>query len=371
LAGSANFVFDGTNVGIGTTSPGVKLDVKGLVRSSIGTGTGAGGAGYAFYQFGASATASENWHIGAEGDGSFRFYNQGFGAGLERMRIDSSGNVGIGTSSPGNKLSVNGEASFGASIFTGTGVSTGDCKLELGSNRSDDGATYIDLHAQAGQDYNARVLRTSGANGSFELINAGSGAMLFGTNNTERMRIDSSGNVLVGTSTSFGKFSVFGTAGFNADANSSVPGSGSYKFRGAAGTTTITTYDYLNYTAMQFIRDNGDPTNTVGSITCTDGSTSYNTSSDYRLKNIDGPLLNSGAYIDALNPVEGWWKTNGSRFIGLLAHEVQEVSQTPIATGEKDGEKMQEMDYSAPELIANLIAEVQSMRVRLAQLEGN
>jgi len=79
------------NVGIGTSSPGATLDIKGLARSSIGTGTGAGGAGYAFYQFGTSATATENWHIGTEGDGSLRFYNQGFGAGLERVRITSAG----------------------------------------------------------------------------------------------------------------------------------------------------------------------------------------------------------------------------------------------------------------------------------------
>jgi len=85
------------NVGIGTSSPGATLDIKGLARSSIGTGTGAGGAGYAFYQFGTSATATENWHIGAEGDGSFRFYNQGFGAGLERARIASNGQMSTTT----------------------------------------------------------------------------------------------------------------------------------------------------------------------------------------------------------------------------------------------------------------------------------
>ena len=86
------------NVGIGTNSPGAKLDINGLARSSIGTGTGAGGAAYAFYQFGTSATSTENWHIGTEGDGSFRFYNQGFGAGTERMRINSAGAVSFGSS---------------------------------------------------------------------------------------------------------------------------------------------------------------------------------------------------------------------------------------------------------------------------------
>ena len=109
----------------------------------------------------------------------------------------------------------------------------------------------------------------------------------------------------------------------------------------------------------------------VGSISVTGSATAYNTSSDYRLKDVDGPITNSGAYIDALKPVQGSWKADGSRFIGLLAHEVQEVSETTIATGEKDGEKMQAMDYSAPELIANLIAEIQSLRARVAQLEGN
>jgi hypothetical protein len=108
----------------------------------------------------------------------------------------------------------------------------------------------------------------------------------------------------------------------------------------------------------------------VGNISTDSTNTAYNTSSDYRLKNVDGPITNSGAYIDALKPVQGSWKADGSRFIGLLAHEVQEVSETQIATGEKDGEKMQAMDYSAPEIIANLIAELQSLRARVAQLEG-
>ena len=111
-----------------------------------------------------------------------------------------------------------------------------------------------------------------------------------------------------------------------------------------------------------FENDNG----AVGTIQTNGSSTLYNTSSDYRLKNITGPITNSGAYIDSLEPCEGTWVADGSVFVGLVAHKTQEVSRTPVATGEKDGEVMQGMDYSSPEIIANLIAEVQSLRKRLA-----
>jgi hypothetical protein len=109
----------------------------------------------------------------------------------------------------------------------------------------------------------------------------------------------------------------------------------------------------------------------VGSITTSGSATAYNTSSDYRLKNITGPITNSGAYIDSLNPVEGTWKADGSTFVGLIAHEVQEASRTPVATGTKDGEQMQGMDYSSAEIIANMLAELKSLRARVAALESN
>ena len=108
----------------------------------------------------------------------------------------------------------------------------------------------------------------------------------------------------------------------------------------------------------------------VGTISTTGTATAYNTASDYRLKNITGPVTDSGSYIDSLKPVQGSWKTDGSPFVGFLAHEVQEVSRTPITTGEKDGEGMQAMDYSSAELIANMVAELKSLRARIAQLES-
>jgi hypothetical protein len=127
----------------------------------------------------------------------------------ERLYITAAGNVGVGTSSPSVKLDVNGSASFGATITTGTGVSTGDAHLELGGNRTGSGPAYIDFHAAASTDFEARVIRYGGANSSLEINNTGTGgmllnnsgaaAMVFQTTATERMRIASGGSVGIGT----------------------------------------------------------------------------------------------------------------------------------------------------------------------------
>jgi hypothetical protein len=182
-------------------------------------------------------------------------------------------------------------------------------------------------------------------------------AMVFATNDTERARITSGGDLLVGTTTYGGGANVAG-AGLNPVGQIAVERDG-----GAAGVFNRFSSDGN----LVLFRRQGT---TVGSIDVTTTATAYVTSSDYRLKNITGLITNSGAYIDSLKPVEGTWKADGSVFVGLIAHEVQESSRTRIATGTKDGEEMQGIDYSASEIIANLIAELQSLRARVAQLEA-
>ena len=112
----------------------------------------------------------------------------------------------------------------------------------------------------------------------------------------------------------------------------------------------------------------------VGNIYATSTATSYGTSSDYRLKNITGSITESGKFIDSLKPYIGTWKSDGSKFVGFLAHEVQEVSPT-TAQGDKDAVDengnpvYQSMEYGSAEFIANIVAELQSLRKRVADLE--
>jgi hypothetical protein len=118
----------------------------------------------------------------------------------------------------------------------------------------------------------------------------------------------------------------------------------------------------------------GNPNGTVGSISTNASLTLYNTTSDYRLKNVIGAVLDSGTRIDMLEPVEYDFKAGG-RTRGFLAHKFAEVYPTSVS-GEKDaidadGKPVyQSMQASSSEVMADLIAEIQSLRKRVSQLES-
>jgi hypothetical protein len=112
----------------------------------------------------------------------------------------------------------------------------------------------------------------------------------------------------------------------------------------------------------------------VGSITSTTVATFYNTTSDYRLKTVIGSVSDAGTRLDALKPIEYDWKSGG-RTRGFLAHEFAEVYPTSVSGAkdaiDKEGNpKYQSMQAATSEVMADLIAEIQSLRKRVAQLES-
>ena len=102
---------------------------------------------------------------------------------------------------------IAGTTTLGATLQTGLGVSTGSALIELGNQRTGDGNAYIDFHSVAGGDYQARILKSGGANSTFNITNegtgilalnqVGAGVITFNTNGSERMRVNSVGQIAV------------------------------------------------------------------------------------------------------------------------------------------------------------------------------
>jgi hypothetical protein len=123
--------------------------------------------------------------------------------GVEAMRIDSSGNVGIGTSPGAYRLDVAGSCRV---LNSGS-----DSAVEIGFGTSTNQNAYLDLVTDTTYtDFGLRILRgNNGANADAEIRNRGTGSLAlvvqeagvlrFLTTDTERLRIDSSGNVGIGT----------------------------------------------------------------------------------------------------------------------------------------------------------------------------
>lgn len=260
---------------------------------------------------------------------------------------DSSGNVGIGTASPTTRLHVAGGSTTEVRVTSSGDLTTGSVAIvRLGGSNS----------ATSG------YLGYGGTVSTMDVWNTLSGSITFGTANTERMRIDSSGNLLVGTTSSVG--------------------SGVFCVKAVPGTSnSIATFPSTNasYNAAVFL-SNG--LSQIGAIACTTTATSYVTSSDYRLKDITGNLTGYKERIMSLLPKQGTWKTDGSEFKGFVAHEFSEqypkaVSGEKDAVDENGNPKYQGMQAGGSETIADLVALVQeqqalieNLTTRLTALEG-
>jgi hypothetical protein len=189
------------NVGIGDTAPLDLLHIREAVNSATATqlllqneGSGTNAAGIAFQVSSSGETAGFAPKAGIvferglpNGRGVLKFFNDntndsnGFSAADEVMRINGSGDVGIGTSSPTAPLDVV--------------CNTGAVGIQL-RGRSSDNISLLRFRDNAGTTtYGQFDIRSV----DFRINAVANIPMLFSTNNTERMRIDTSGNVGIGT----------------------------------------------------------------------------------------------------------------------------------------------------------------------------
>ena len=340
------------NVGVGTTTPNAKVQIfKTAVGASGSTVTPANTAlalqydsstvyGYHYmnadgvYFIDARTNGVAGGNICLWGQNSVQFRVAGLDSDTARMIINSSGNVGIGTSSPSYPLQVS-KGTTGAVAF---------------------------MVNPAGLTNFAVIPSNSGTTGT-QIGTTGGDTLGFITNNTERMRITSGGGLAVMKTDP----QTLGVAGFSADVVS-----------GAFNAVTIVKNNATFGTALWINRLAAVGTGTliefayassqVGTITSNTTNTSYNTVSDYRLKENVQPMTDALNKVAQLKPCTYTWKSSGELGQGFIAHELQAVVPDAV-TGEKDAvDKDGKPTYQGVDtsyLVATLTAAIQELNAKV------
>jgi hypothetical protein len=294
------------NLGLGVTPSATNTSYKAQEIGFVGNGL----IGFGANDFAMSSGAyysSSGWKHSATNSLGASFYEQYTGQHIwynktavshtagdaitftQAMTLDASGNLFLGvTSSAAGRLAIKDVAGSGNNIWL--------------VGRSSDGTSSVSFRNNADTAYNARI----------ECFDTGIMTFGTGTSATERARIDSSGNLLVNsTSTLNAVFSVTAKSGISAcSLRVETDGDYGYTFKNASNTF-------------------------VGAIGVNSSSTSYVTSSDYRLKNTIAPMTGALAKVALLKPVTYKWNVDGADSQGFIAHELAEVVPECV-TGEKD-----------------------------------
>jgi len=347
-------VNNSAEVGIGTNSPAAKLDVKGSYSSPqalIGYSDGDGVFIHA--QGGPTHT---NWCIGQQKNLS----------GLEFTPSTTAG--GTTFSNPALSVHPNGDIGVGAGTpdFSGFGSNGGGLELD------DVGSSFTAVKVSQGSTGNLYLAASTGAGYLWQHSNS---PLIIGTNNTERIRIqDGTGRMGINSVgiaySSSEKLSLYND-NFGFGIKAAYTGMGIWNTESSGG-----------YIAFAY----GSGGAAGGSISYSGGTTSYNTSSDYRLKENVDYTWDATTRLKQLKPARFNWISDDTDTLidGFLAHEVSSIVPEAV-TGEKDAVytaeeaensagaeagdiKVQVMDNA--KLVPLLVKTIQELEARITTLES-
>ena len=317
----------------GTTPTFTSLTVSSTTGAETITSTTTGNAAYLLLNNSADSSNAYVYATGKElrlsqADTSASSIVTMYTQNTERMRVGSNGSVAIGNTTTGG---------YGEKLMIASASGTQSSLMLLNPGT---GSGQIGISA---------------ASTNFKIYNTYSTGTLAGGVGID---IDSSGNVLVGTT----------TAGSSTPKFRSVGGSWAGEFVNnnavlctATGTSGFAAYfQTSNTTAAGYIFTNG-------------ATTSYSTSSDYRLKENVEPMVGALEKISALKPVTYTWKADGSAGQGFIAHELQAVIPDCVV-GEKDAideeGKPVYQGIDPSKLVATLTAAIQELNAKVTALEA-
>jgi len=283
------------------------------------------------------------------------------GAGSTAMTLNSNG-LGVGAVPSAwatyKAISVGG---IGASVFGLGSSQSGVVQGAFFNNGSGSGWAY-----SATSQVPTQYLQINGENRWFIAGSGTASAQIASW--TQAMTLDASGNLLVGTTTALASGNTFQNLGINRQVLT-LKGDTAVSYTSGiwnASTTGDALFQYFATETSLTVRG-GISYNRAG------GLVAYNTTSDYRAKDIIGSVSNSGSLIDSLKVYVGKMKGATIERPMLIAHEAQEVAPYAV-TGTKDEidadgkDKYQQMDVSS--FVPLLIAEIQSLRARVQTLEA-
>lgn len=334
-------------VGIGTASPTAPLHVYtgGNNPGSIFESDATSGSWIRFKsnQSGAelfkAGTNAIGWHVYNDTDADYR------------LTVTNDGNVGIGDNAPSQKLNVAGNIMLEGS----------DQYMYLSNVGTFNSGIYV-----------------RGISGSTTLRSHSTGIFTWEVLGSEKMRLNSNGHFLLNapghnfnTTQPIQEIYTPGATNGGLSIKSNESSAQAYHALGlwvGANGSTSTGY------AASFYHGNGG--NNRGTITVTSSGVTYNTTSDYRLKENIEIIADAKERLLALKPVRHSWKDAPETTVdGFIAHEVQEAGFEYAVTGEKNAADMQSMDYGriTPVIVAALqdaLKEIDMLKDRILELEA-